>query len=301
MHALKYMGKNGLIVRPAMNSPAQVRAQNMPQQTTSPEESTTYPGLEDANASYSNTLVPEARRRAAQQTRNPTPLMGLQPRPGRKRQRHLDDYDYDEEAEKPLHKRSRAKTVRQADKDTRAHERTSSTTPREDDTDKHAETERSSRRGRMGCQSSNWEETSRHKDRGNLNMDARTSSQDGMAEAKERRKSADVERSSIAPLNITTGSSGILQNTASSHPIPGSLKKKVRFEDEIPGKVLEKPACLGNGFNETPKEQMAGSGSQIVTAAQQEVMDQPADADADVIMLDVDTALSELSVLQSHQ
>lgn len=297
MHALKYMGRNGLVVRPVTNSPAQVCAHNMPQQTTPPEESTTYPGLEDANASYSKTPVPEARRRAAQQTRNPTPLMGMPSRPGRKRQRHLDDYDDDEEAETPLHKRPRAKAVRQADKDTRAHERTSSTTPREDDADKHAETEQPSRRGRMGCQNSNWEEPSRHQDRGNLNMDARKSSQDGMAEAEERRMSADVEGSSIAPLNITTGSSGILQNSTSSHPIPGSLKKKVRFEDEVSGEVLEKPACLGNRFNETPKEQMAGSGSQIPNAAQQEVVNQPAD-DADAIMLDIDTALS---VLQSHQ
>lgn len=297
MHALKYLGRNGLIVRPALNSPEQICAQNMPQQTTPPEESTTYPGLEDANASYSNSLVPEARRRAARHTRNPTFSVELQLKPGQKR--HLSGHDDEAEAEKPLHKRPRAKAVRQADKGTRAHERTPGTTGREDDADKHAETESSSRRGRRVRQHGNWEEPSRHQDRGSLNMDARKSSQDVMAEAEERRKSADVERSSIAPLNITTGSSGILQNSASSRSIPGSLKKKVRFEDEVSDEVLEKPANLGNRFDETLREQMAESGSQIVTATQQEVLNQP--ADADVIMLDVETALSSLSVLQPHQ
>ncbi|KAI7779008.1 hypothetical protein LA080_001438 [Diaporthe eres] len=297
MHALKYLGRNGLMVRPAMNSPAQICAQNMPQQSTPPEESTTYPGLEDANASYSNSLVPEARPRAARHTRNTTFSVELQSKPGQKR--HLDGYDEEAEAEEPLHKRPRAKAVRQADRGTTAHERMSGTTGREDGADKHAETEQSSRRGRRVCQHSNWEEPSRHQERGSLNMNAKKSSQDGMAESEERRKSADVERSSIAPLNITTVSSGILQNSASSHPIPGSLKKKVRFEDEIPGKVLEEPACLGNIFNEAPKEQMAESGSQIVTATQQDVLDQP--SDADVVMLDVETALSSLSVLQLHQ
>ncbi|KAK7706590.1 hypothetical protein SLS64_007421 [Diaporthe eres] len=240
MHALKYLGRNGLIVRPAMNSPAQICAQNMPQQAAPSEEFVTYPGLEDANASYSNSLVPEARRRAARQTRNPTLLMGMQSRPGQKRR--LDDYDEEAEAEEPLHKRPRAKAVRQADKGTRAHERTPGTTGREEDADKQAETEQSSRRGR-----------SVYQDPGSLNMDARKSSQDAMAEAEERRKSADVERSSIAPLNITTGSSGILQNSASSRSVPGSLKKKVRFEDEVSDEVLEMPACLGNRFDETPK------------------------------------------------
>lgn len=285
------------MVRPAMNSPAQICAQNMPQQTTPPEESTTYPGLENANAGYSNSLVPEARRRAARQTRDPNLHKGMQSRPGQKRR--LDDYDEEVGAVEPLHKRPRAKAVRQADRGTTAHESMSGTTGREDGADKHAETEQSSRRGRRVCLHGNWEEPSRHQDRGSLNMDARKSSQDEMAEAEERRKSADVERSSIAPLNITTGPSGILQNSASSHSIPGSLKKKVRFEDEVSDEVLEKPACIGNRFDETPREQMAESGSQIVTATQQEVLNQP--ADADVIMLDVETALSSLSVLQSHQ
>lgn len=131
-------------------------------------------------------------------------------------------------------------------------------------------------------------------------MDAVKSSRDGMAEAKQRRKSADIERSSIAPLNITARSSGILQNSASSRPVLGSLEKKVRFEDEISGKVFQEPASLGNRFNETPKEQMGGSGSQILlNATQSEVLNSP--ADADVIMLDVETALSALSVLQSNQ
>lgn len=293
MHALKYLGSNGFIIRPAMNSPAQICAQNMPQQAAPPEEFVTYPGFEDANASYSNSVVPEVRRRAARQTRDPALVMGMQSRPGQKRR--LDDCDEEAEAEEPLHKRPRAKGVRQADESTRAHERTSGTTGRGDDADTHAETEQSSRRGRRVCQDSN----SRHQDRGSLNMEARMSSQDGMAEAEKRRKSADVERSSIAPLNIITGSSGILQNSASSRSISGSLKKKVRFEDEVSDEVLKKPACLGNRFNETPKEQMAESASQIVTATQQEILNQP--ADADVIMLDVETALSSLSVLQPHQ
>ncbi|KAG6357184.1 hypothetical protein INS49_015062 [Diaporthe citri] len=297
MHVRNYKGRNGPTDRPATNSPAQACAQNLSQQTTPPEESNMYPGLKAADARYFKTSVPEACPKAARQARNPTFFTELQSRPGQKR--HLNDHDEEADAEEPLHKRPRAKAVRQADKDTRAHERTCGMAGREDDADKHAEFEQSSGTGSRVCQHSTSKDPSRYQERGNLNMDAVKSSQDGTAEAKQRRKSADVERSSIAPLKITTRSSGILQNSKSSRPILGSLKKKVRFEDEVPGKVLEKPACLGNRFNETPKEQMAGSESQIPNAAQRKVLSQP--ADADVIMLDVETALSALSVLQSHQ
>lgn len=138
----------------------------MSQQTTSPEDPTTYPELEEAdNASYFKTSVPEACRMAARQTRNPTLITGLQSRPGQKR--HLDDDDEEVGVEEPQHKRSRAKAVRQAEKGTRAHESTSGTMGREDDADKHAETEQSSRRGRRDCQQSNWEGPSRHQKRGN--------------------------------------------------------------------------------------------------------------------------------------
>lgn len=296
MHARNCKGRNGPIERPAINPPAQSRAHNMTHQTIPSEESTTYPGLGDADARFSRSLVPEAHRRAARQARTPALSMGMQSRPGQKR--HLDDYAEEAEAEEPLHKRPRAKAARQADQDNSAHERTSGTTGREGHANKNAKAEQYSERGRRVCRDSTSEDHFGHQERSNLNMNPVNSSQDGMSEAKQGKKSADVESSSIAPLNIIRKSSGILQNSNSSRSILGPLKKKVRFEDEMPGKALEKPACLGNKFIETPKEQTAGSGSHVPNATQREALTQP--DDADVIMLDVDTALSALSVLQSH-
>lgn len=282
IHVRSYEARNSPTDRPAMNSPAQVFAQNMSQQTNSPEDFIPFARHVSADASYFKTSMPETYPRATRQARFPTLHMGLQSRPGQKR--HLDDYDQETEAGEQLHKRLRPRATRQVDEGTTAHEQTSGTTWRQDDA---AKAEHSSREGRWVLQHGSMEDPFRRQGRGNLNTNSVESSQGGTAEAKQRRKVADVGSSGIAPLNINMSSCGALQDSDSLRPIFGSLKKKVRFEDEISGKVLRKPACLGNSFSETPKEQLAGSGygPHIMGPTQREVLNQP--ADADVIMVDV--------------
>lgn len=277
-----YEGRNSPTDRPAMNSPARVCAQNLSQQTTSPEDSTLFPGLVSADAGYFKTSVLETHPRETRRARFPTLHMGLQSRPGQKR--HLDDYDEQAEAEEQLPKRARPRAARRVDKGTTAHERTSGTTWRQDDA---AKAEQSSREGRWVFQHGSMEDPFRRQGRGNLNMNSAESSQNGTAETKRRKTDADVESSGIAPLNITMSACGVLQDSDSLRPVFGSLKKKVRFEDEISGKVLRKPACLGNKFSETPKEELAGSeyGPHIMDPTQREALNQP--TDADVIMVDV--------------
>lgn len=277
MHDL-HKGRSSLTYRLEMTIPARTGAQSMSQQTTPPENSTRY-GLEATCASYLETSVPEAHPRAARQARIPTFSMGLQPKTGQKR--HLDDYGEEANAGEPLHKRPRAKASRREDRGDTVHERMSGTRGTEDDAAKHVRAKRSSREGRWVSQYSSTEDHNRHQGRGNLAMDAVKSSQDGMDEAKQRWNNPDVECSGIGPLNIATRSSGILQNSDTSRPSFGSLKKKVRFEDEISDKVLEKQASFSNKSKETPKEQLAGSGPHILKI----ILNQP--ADADVIMVDV--------------
>lgn len=248
----------------------------MSQQPTSPWDSIPSPGLVSADASYLKISVPEIYPRAAPHARFPTFFMGLQSRPGQKR--HLDEHDEEAEAEEPLHKRPRPRAARHADGRTTTHERTSGTRWRKDDAAEISKAERSSREGRWDLQHGSVKDAFRRQERGNLNMNPMESSQDGTAEAKQRRKGADVESFGIAPLNIAMGSCGL-------RPILASLKKKVRFEDEISGKVLRKPACLGNKLDEIPKQQLAGSGPHDPNPTQREVLNQP--ADADVIMVDV--------------
>lgn len=282
MHGL-HKGSNSLTDRLEMTTPARIGAQSMSQQTTLPENSTRYAGLEATHTSHLETSVPEAHSRAARQARIPAFPMGLQPRTGQKR--HLDDYSEEAKAGEPLHKRPRAKASRQGDRGSTAHERISGTRGSEDDAAKHVEVKQSSRQGRWVSQYISAEDRYRHQGRGNLETHAVKPSQDGTDEAKQRWKNPDVECSGITPLHITTRSSGILQNSDSSRPSFGSLKKKVRFEDEISGKVLEKQACFSNRFNETPNEQLAGSGPHTLNAIQRETLAQP--ADDDVIMVDV--------------
>lgn len=276
MHGL-HKGRDSLTDRLEMTIPARIGAQRMLQQTIPPENSTRYPGLEATRASHLETSVPEAHARAARQAGIPTFSMGLQPKTGQKR--HLDDYDEEAKTGDPLNERPRAKAARQEDRGTTVHERMSGTRGTEDDTAKHAKAKRSSRQGRS--QYSSTEDRYRHQRRGNLGMDAVKSSQDGTDEAKKRWKNSDFECSGIRPPNIATRSSGILQNSDTSRPSFGSLKKKVRFEDEISDKVLEKQACFSNKSEETPKKQLAGSGPHILN----DILNQP--ADADVIMVDV--------------
>lgn len=282
MHGLRY-GRNSLADRLEMTTPARIRAQSMTQQTTPPEDPIRYPRLEATRASHLETSVPEAHPRAARQARIPTFSVGLQPKAGQKR--HLDDYDEEARAGEPLHKRPRAKASRKEDRGTTVHEMMSGTRGTEDDAAKHAKAEQSSREGTWVSQYSSSQGCYRHQGRGDLGMDAVKSSHDGTDEANQRWKNKDVECSGIAPINTATRLSGIVQNSDSSRLISGSLKKKVRFEDEISGKVLEKQASFSNRFNETPNEQLAGSGPHTLNAIQRETLDQP--ADDDVIMVDV--------------
>lgn len=246
-------------------------------------DSTRYHGLEALGASHLETSVPQAHARTARQARIETLSMGLQSTTGQKR--HLNDYEEETRAEEPLHKRPRTKAARQDDRGTKAYERMSGTRGTQDDAAKYAKAKQSSRQGRWVSQHSSVQDRYRHQGRGHLGMDSVKSSQYGTDEAKQRWKNSDVERSGIAPFNIATRSSGILQNSDSSRPIFGSLKKKVRFEDDISGKVLDKQACSSNRFNETPNEQLACSGPHILNAIQPGTLEQP--ADADVIMVDV--------------
>lgn len=282
MHGLRY-GRNSLADRLEMTTPARIRAQSMTQQTTPPEDPIRYPRLEATRASHLEASVPEAHPRAARQARIPTFSVGLQPKAGQKR--HLDDYDEEARAGEPLHKRPRAKASRKEDRRPTAHERMSGTRGTEDDAVKHVEVKQSSRQGRWVSQYISAEDRYRHQGRGNLETHAVKPSQDGTDEAKQRWKNPDGECCGIAPLNTATRLSGIVQNSDSSRLISGSLKKKVRFEDEISGKVLEKQASFSNRFNETPNEQLAGSGPHTLNAIQRETLDQP--ADDDVIMVDV--------------
>lgn len=279
MHMRSHKGRNGPTDRPAMTSPARGYAQNMSQQPSSPEHSIPSPVLVSADDSYFNISVPEIYPRAAPHARFPTFFMGLQSRSGQKR--HLDGYDEEAEteAEEPLHKRPRPSAARHADESrwTSTHERTSDTTWRK--------VERFSRVGRWDLQHGTVVDAFRREERRNLNMNSAEPSHDGTAEAEQRRKGAAVESFGISPLNIATGSCGVFQNSESLRPILGSLKKKVRFEDEISGKALRKPACLGNNFDDTPEQQLAGSGPHSLNPIQQEVLNQP--ADADVMMVDV--------------
>lgn len=278
MHGL-HKGRNSLTDRLEMTIPARTGAQSMSQQTTPPENSTRYAGLEATCASHLEASVPEGHPRAARQARIPTFSLGLQPKTGQKR--HLDDYDEEAKAGELLHKRPRAKASRQEDRGSTVHERMPGTRGMEDDAAKHARVKQSSRQGRWVSQYSSTEDHYIHQGRGNMAMDAVKSSQDGTDEAKQCWKNPDVECSGIGPLNIATRSSGILQNSDTSRPSFGSLKKKVRFEDEISDKVLEKQASFSNKSKKTPKEQLAGSGPHILKI----ILNQP--ADADVIMVDV--------------
>lgn len=65
----------------------------------------------------------------------------------------------------------------------------------------------------------------------------------------------------------------------------------------MPGKVPEKPACPGRKFEET-EEGMEVTGRQTLSGTRHDVLNQP--ADADVVMVDVDTELSILSLLHAH-
>lgn len=282
MHDL-HKGRSSLTDRLEMTIPARTGAQSMSQQTTPPENSTRYAGLEATCASHLEASVPEGHPRAARQARIPTFSLGLQPKTGQKR--HLDDYDEEAKAGEPLHKRPRAKASRQEDRGDTVHERMSGTRGTEDDAAKHARAKQSPREARWVSPYISVEDRYRHQGRGDLGMDAVKSSHDGTDEAKQRWKNPDVESSGIAPLNMATRSSGILQNSNSSRPIFGSLQKKVRFEDDISDKVLEKQTCFSNRVKETPKTQLAGFGPHILNAIQRETLDQP--ADADVIMVDV--------------
>lgn len=281
-----YKGGSGPTGRPAMSPPARVRAREMPQQTTDPEPFNKVPGLEAADASYSKTSRPEARPRAARRASRTST-----------KKRHLDDSDREAKAEEPLHKRPWVKTARLVEKETTAQERTSSTRRRVDYADNHAKTEPFSEIGRKVYQHT-LKEPSRYQERSNLSMDIVESTVDGRAEAKQRRKTASVESSSIAPVNITMRSSVFLQNSDSSRSGLGTPQKKVRFEDRIPGKAPEELASLGSDFEETT-QQMVGTGPQLRNATQWETLNQP--ADADVIMVDVGEALSALSFLHVRQ
>lgn len=278
-----HQGRNIPTDRLARYGPARVYAPNTTQQTNPSMDSTRYHGLEATGASHLETSVPQAHARAARQARIQTVSLGLQSTTGRKR--HLNDYEEETKAEEPLHKRPKTKAARQDDKGTMFHEMMSSTRGTEDDAAKDAKAKQSSRQGRWVSQYSSAEDRSRHQGRGILGMDAVKSSQDGTDEAKQRWKNSDVECSGIAPLNIATRSSGNLQNSDSSRPSFGSLKKKVRFVDDISGELLEKQVFSSNRFNETPNEQLAGSGPHILKAIQPGTLEQP--ADADVIMVDV--------------
>lgn len=289
-----YKEQNALEDRLLPNSPARLCAQNMSKRTTVPEDSAMYPGLVAADAGYLKKPVREPRPRAARQARNSALFMRLQSRPGHKR--HLDDYNEELEAGERLHKRVRAQAEGQSNKETTAHERTSVPTGRGNDADKRAKTEQHSRKGRS-CQHGTPEDPSRHQ---NSNMDEVEPAQDGTTEGKEHRsKREEVESSAIAPLDITTRWSDILQSSDPSRPSLGAVKKKVRFEDKIPAEAIERPACPGDRSSETLQGQMAGSGPQILDATQRGLLNQP--PFADVVMVDIEATLSALSLLQAHQ
>lgn len=279
MHS--YKEGNGPTDRPAMNSPTRVCAHNMSQQIIPPEDPVPCPGFEAANASYFMTSMPEAHPRSAPRARVPAHFTELHSRHGPKRL--LDDDDEEATAEEPLHKRPRASAARQADKGTTAHESASGRRGAEDAV-KDAETEQLSGKVSGIVQYGTLEDRFTHQERDNLNTDAVKSPQDGTDEAQQRRKSAHVESSRIAPSNITARSSGILQNRYFSRPNLGLFQKKVRFEDEIPGRATENSVCLGNKFD-AAQEQMVVSAEQIPSATQRELQNQP--TDADVMMFDV--------------
>lgn len=182
----------------------------------------------------------------------------------------------------------------EAGKGTAAQERMSGTM-RDGTEDKRTETREYSHKRRGSCQHSTCEDLANHRQRSNVATNAGKSVQYGTAE--ERQRSANVDNPSIAPLDTTRRPSGILQTSGRLRLGLGTLQKKVRFEDEVPGKVTEKLACPSRKFEET-KEEMEVTGPQILSGTQHEVLKQP--ADADVIMVDIDTGLSTLSLLQAH-
>lgn len=281
-----YKKRIGPADRPAMNPPTRGRAQEISQQTTAPDHFTTHPSLERADARYFTTSMPEFRPRVARQARTLT------------KKRPLDDSGGEAKAEEPLQKRPREKAAAQEEEGVTAHERVAfGKRRREDDADNHAKTEKYSRKGRKLYQHSTSGDLFRHQERSNLSMDVDEATQDGTAEAKQRGTGASVEISSIAPVNMTTRSSVTLQASDSSRSSLGTPKKKVRFEDEIPGKVPEELASLSSRFHET-QERMLGAGPQLRSSIQREDLDQP--TDVDVVMVDVGEALSALSFLHMH-
>jgi hypothetical protein len=262
-----YSGKQSLgpAGRPEMKAPTEDYAQKLSQQTTRVAISTSHSRLEASDVRHPGTEVPQDIPREARQAMLWTILLGAQYRSGQKRP--LVDHDAEATAEEPLRKRTRAKAAVETDKRPIARERSGRTG--DGTAYECTETLKNPHKWRGSCQPNTFEGISNCRQRSNV--------------AEKRRRRADFESPSIAPLN-TRKPRGILHTPGRLRLGHRTLQKKVRFEDEVPEKVTERFAHPGQKFKDI-KEETQGTGSQILHRTQHEVLDQS--ADEDVIMVDI--------------
>ncbi|KAI3394918.1 hypothetical protein diail_2090 [Diaporthe ilicicola] len=209
--------------------------------------------------------------REARQARAPTIFSGPQSTLGKKR--HFNDTEEEAEAEKPMHKRKRAKRTRQ-------------TTDDAYDNDETRDLLQNGPRVRL---QSTFESPLERQDweRRYLCVDAVNSAHDGTDETKQHKTSGHDESFGIDPDHSGTARPrGIIHVTNHLH----STRKNVRFEDEFYDYFPEKPICFGKIPSGIQQQTARASSPQILGAIQREDPNQPADADVD--MVDIEAELT---------